>query len=236
MAMDANQGRPEGMRQTDWQRLRKDPRFLMAQASAKAKAQEQAMPVQAVPVLMPDGSVSTSHYSANGTILAKGGRENIPAAKYAPDAAKALMAVKDGGGLDLTELAAIAADNRYDIATRGLAQKHLKRRAEQPEQPAGRVVMKGGQPIILNPDGTFEQATDLDAVTDAEKVAAFKAKTGREPGQSNESDWSQAWYLAREQKRADRKSGVQTFPDEAAAIKAGVKGIVMINGKRARID
>jgi hypothetical protein len=88
----------------------------------------------------------------------------------------------------------------------------------------------------LNPDGTFEQATDLDAVTDAEKVAAFKAKTGREPGQTNESDWSQAWYLAREKKRADRKSVVATFATPEEAEKSGVKGIVMINGKRARID
>jgi hypothetical protein len=103
--------------------------------------------------------------------------------------------------------------------------------------------MSGGKPVILNKDGTYQDAIDLDATTTEEKVAAFKAAFGRVPGQNSEEDWKQAYSLARTAKQKARTSSaaapaaqIPTFASEDEALRAGYKGLAMIGGRRAQID
>jgi hypothetical protein len=86
--------------------------------------------------------------------------------------------------------------------------------------------MSGGRPTILNPDGTYQDAIDLDATTTEEKVAAFKAVYGRVPGQTNEEDWKQAFSLAREAKRKARTSPAPAAG--TAAPRAKIKSITPV--------
>jgi hypothetical protein len=146
--------------------------------------------------------------------------EQTQAPKMAPGVAKALLSSPQAGTLDAATLAEINADTRYDLATRELARRQL---AKAPPPTVGRTVMSGGRPTILNPDGTYEDAIDLDATTTEEKVAAFKAVYGRAPGQTNEEDWKQAFSLAREAKRKARTSPAPAAG--TAAPRAKIKSI-----------
>lgn len=166
--------------------------------------------------------------------------EQTQAPKMNPDAAKALLASPQASTLDANTLAEIVADTRYDLATRELARRQL---AKAPPPETGRVVMSGGKAVILNKDGTYQDATDLDATTAEEKKAAFRAAFGRDPGQTSEEDWRQAYSLAREAKQKARTSPtaapagqIPTFASEAEATRAGYKGLAIIGGRRAQID
>jgi len=146
--------------------------------------------------------------------------EQTQAPKINPSAAKALLTSPQASTLDANTLAEIVSDTRYDLATRELARRQL---AKAPPPETGRTVMSGGKPVILNKDGTYQDAIDLDATTTEEKVAAFKAVYGRAPGQTNEEDWKQAFSLAREAKQKARTSPAPAAG--TAAPRAKIKSI-----------
>jgi hypothetical protein len=119
------------------------------------------------------------------------------APKFAPEAAKALVAAPNAGGLDPVALAEIAADNRYDIATRGLAQQALKKtKAEETKAPGVHRSEKlpSGLELVTRTDGSQGFAKTDFTPTDAQKIEAYKLTTGKEPKTAEE--WDAAFYYA----------------------------------------
>jgi hypothetical protein len=103
--------------------------------AAKDKEAEDAKrrPVQAVPVLLPDGTVSKGYYGANNMILPFQTVEP-KALRVEPGAAKALLSSPQASTLDANTLAEIVSDTRYDIATRELARRQLAKPKTAPEE------------------------------------------------------------------------------------------------------
>jgi hypothetical protein len=103
------------------------------QEQEQRDAAKRAQPVQAVPVLLPDGTVSKGYYGANNMILPF---QNVEpkALRVEPGAAKALLSSPQASTLDANTLAEIVSDTRYDIATRELARRQLATVKTAPEE------------------------------------------------------------------------------------------------------
>ena len=170
------------------------------QEQEQRDAAKRAQPVQAVPVLLPDGTVSKGYYGANNMILPFQTVEP-KALSVEPGAAKALLSSPQASTLNANTLAEIVSDTRYDIATRELARRQLAKVKTAPEErryidpdnyrpftlKPGERLPEGSRLVPLTPEAAPAPASGAAQPTEAHKAllrsnpsqaAAYDAKFG----------------------------------------------------------
>lgn len=215
----------------------------LAAEQQKALAQRQFMPAIDATTGQP---IPGRLVSGTGQQMNLDGTQS-KAPKMQPAAAKALLTSPQASTLDANTLAEITADTRYDLATRELARRQLAKAPAADSKVTPRGVPRKEGELFYNfmSDGT-RQPVRIPNPTPQEKFAYFKQLTGKDANftaaQMTPEDWTEAHYLTTGDPRPARSAAPAaagqspSFASEAEALRAGFKGIALINGRRARID
>lgn len=202
---DRAAGRPDGMRQTDWNQLKRDPKFLMSRSED-----------QAARVFSP--AVDEQGRPIPGMLMNNRGQQFTTGKPAGPDSAKIAALEKV-----MTTDPNLANRERAKREWEGLTgvKRSTPPAPTDKTQQKGRIVMQGDQPIMLNPDGTYQRAVNAKP-SDKQKKDAFKDTYDREPATAEE--WSEAWYLA---------SGKEPAAPAAPATSAAAPAVAVVTTRAA---
>lgn len=249
-AMPTEQDMMAGMTGMQKRRFRAQMAVGQAQQQQQLAAEQQKALAQRQ--FMPAIDATTGQPIPGRLVSGTGQQMNLDgtqskAPKMQPAAAKALLTSPQASTLDANTLAEITADDRYDLATRELARRQLAKSPAADSKVTPRGVPRKEGELFYNfmSDGT-RQPVRIPNPTPQEKFAYFKQLTGKDANftaaQMTPEDWTEAHYLTTGDPRPARSSTPAatgqspSFASEAEALRAGFKGIALINGRRARID